>query len=178
VTEAKIPFPREGEYSPQARGYIDAVRDVADVRALLRSQPETLRAALQPLSEEQALARYAPGKWSIKEMVGHVADTERIFAYRLLRIARGDETPLPGFDQDLYVAASAFDRRPLATVLAEFETARAATLALLDGLDEEALGRRGVASNHPVTAGALVHIIAGHVQHHLRVLREKYGVGA
>jgi uncharacterized damage-inducible protein DinB len=175
MTLPAITLPGSDEHSPQARTYVDAVRDVADVRALLRSQPQTLRAALQSLSDEQALARYAPGKWSIKEVVGHVADTERIFAYRLLRVARGDATPLPGFEQDPYVAGAAFDARPLAAVLAEFETARAATLALLDGLSAEALARRGVASNHPVSARALVYIIAGHVQHHLRVLREKYG---
>jgi uncharacterized damage-inducible protein DinB len=171
-----IPAPGEGEYSPRARVYVDAVRDVSDVRALLREQPRSLRAALEPLSDGEALARYAPGKWSVKEVVGHVADTERIFAYRLLRIARGDQTPLPGFEQELYVAGARFDARPLASVLAEFETARAATLALLEGLDAEALARGGTASDHPVSASALVYVIAGHVQHHLGVLREKYGL--
>ncbi|MBW3628556.1 MAG: DinB family protein [Gemmatimonadetes bacterium] len=157
--------------------YVQAVRDVDDIVGLLRLQPATLRAAIEPLSEAAGAARYGPGKWSIKEALGHMADTERVLAYRLLRVARGDETPLPGFDQDVFVRGATFDDRSLASLLTEFEAVRAATLALVDTLEPATHERRGLASDRPVSVRALVYIIAGHVQHHLRVLQERYGVG-
>ena len=108
----------------------------------------------------------------------HVADAERVFSYRLLRVARGDTTPLPGFDQDVFVGGADFDRLPLSTLLADFEVARASTLSLLETVDREALERRGVASGEPVSARALVYILAGHAEHHLRGLRERYRLGS
>ena len=117
---------------------------------------------------------YAPGKWTLREVIGHLSDAERIFGYRLLRIARGDQTPLAGFDENTYVPAAGFERRPLKAVAAEFASVRDATLTLLDGMTPEALALRGTASDKPISARALVYIIAGHEKHHLGVIKERY----
>ena len=179
MSAALLPPPEEGDFSPFARGYVEAaVAAGGDARELIRVQAARLRAACDGLSEEDGLRRYEPGKWSVKEVLGHMADAERVFSYRLLRIARGDATPLPGFDQDVFVLGGEYDRRPLAHLLADFEAARASTISLLEGIDREALERRGVSNGEPVTARALVFIIAGHVEHHLRVLGERYGLPA
>jgi hypothetical protein len=172
-----IPPPGDDEYAPYARAYVHAAREVPDVRELLRRQPGLLRAAVEHLGEQEAQRGYEPGKWSVKEVIGHLSDSERVFTYRLLRIARGDETPLAGFEQDDYVRGGSFDGRRLAALLAEFEAVRAASVTLVEGLEPAALERRGVANGAPVTARALVHIIGGHVQHHLRILRDRYGLG-
>jgi uncharacterized damage-inducible protein DinB len=147
-----------------------------DVLAHLEKQGRATVAALRALTPAQAGSRYAPGKWSVAEVLGHVIDAERIFAYRALRIGRGDETPLPGFDQDRYAPAGAFDRRAPAEIVEEFESVRRATLTLLRGLPEAAWRRRGTASDQPVTVRALAYILAGHELHHLGVLRSKYGL--
>ena len=139
------------------------------------SQVERL---LSALDDAAALARYAPGKWSIKELLGHLNDSERIFGYRLLRISRGDSTPLPGFDQNPYVVAGRFDGRPLPDLLGEFRAIRLSTVALSSGIPDEAWTERGVASENSVTARALLYIIVGHVAHHLQVLRDRYGLAA
>ena len=150
--------------SPEASGVVE--RQIAETRALLRDLPAG-----------RAEHRYAAGKWSVAEVVGHLADAERVFSYRALRIARGDETPLPGFDENAYVPAGRFDRRPIADVVDEFTAVRHATLALLRGLPEDTLTRTGTASGYAVSARALAWIIAGHELHHRAVLRERYGVG-
>jgi uncharacterized damage-inducible protein DinB len=130
------------------------------------------------LDDTAALARYAPGKWSIKEILGHLTDAERIFAYRLLRVARGDATPLPGFDEKAYVPAARFDERPLRALAAEFRAVRLSSVALASGIPSTSWSMVGQASGKPVSARALVYIIVGHVAHHLGVLRERYGLGA
>ena len=130
------------------------------------------------LDDPAALARYAPGKWSIKELLGHLNDAERIFSYRLLRISRGDSTPLPGFDQNPYVVAGRFDERPLLDLIGEFRAVRLCTVALASGVPLHAWAERGVASENSVTARALLYIIVGHVAHHLLVLRDRYGLGS
>jgi uncharacterized damage-inducible protein DinB len=168
-----IPRPAAGEYDPYYDTYIAKVPE-GDLLATLAELRESSGQLLAEVGEVRAGYRYAPGKWTIREVVGHLSDAERIFAYRLLRIARGDPTPLPGFDEQRYVPAGAFERRPLAQVAAEFRAVRDATLALLRGLDDAALARRGVANDSPVTARALAYIIAGHEIHHVRVIREKY----
>ncbi len=140
---------------------------------LARGSRET-RELLGGLDERRANHRYAPGKWSVKEVLGHVTDCERVFAYRALCIARGDETPLPSFDQDSYVARAGSERRALAELLAEFEGVRASSLSLFRSLDGEAWERRGTASGIPVVACAFPWIIAGHELHHRRVLAERY----
>ncbi|HWK90182.1 MAG TPA: DinB family protein, partial [Longimicrobium sp.] len=140
----------------------------------LRRQMEEAAALARGLSAEQAAHRYAEGKWSIKQVLGHVIDAERIFAYRLLRIGRGDATPLPGFDENPYVDAANFDARTAADLAAELEHVRQSTLDLLRHLDDGALARRGTASGFEVSARALAWIIAGHMHHHLALIRERY----
>lgn len=171
-----IPRPAAGDYDPYYDRYLDQLGPGADPVDLLERGEREIHDLLSPLGDERARFRYAPGKWSIKEMLVHVLDTERIFAYRLLRIARGDPTPLAGFEQDDYAPASEADRRPLADILAEYHAVRDATLHLVSSLSPEALTRRGTASDAPVSAPALIYIMAGHERHHLRLLREKYGV--
>lgn len=151
-----------------------------DIVALLAGQPGELEAALGGLAEEDALHRYAPGKWSVKEVVAHLADVERVMSYRLLRVGRGDATPLPGFDENAWIEGMGHDRRSLADHLEEFRLARAATVALVRGFGRgrgpEAFMGTVVASGHPVSGRALVWILAGHAEHHLQVLHERYGV--
>jgi uncharacterized damage-inducible protein DinB len=132
---------------------------------------------LNDLPDARALHRYAPGKWSVKEVLGHLGDAERVYAYRMLRFARNDATPLPGFDEDRYVPAGQFDGRSMTSLVAEWQTIRRSTLALVDGLPTEALDRPGVASGWPFTVRTLVWLAAGHASHHLRILRERYGLG-
>jgi hypothetical protein len=141
---------------------------------LLSSQLDDTLALLRHIPESQAGFRYAPDKWSIKELVGHVIDTERIFAYRALRFARNDQTPLSGYEQDDYVDNASFDEYSLGELAAEFESVRRSTLFLLKHLDEEAWLRRGLASESEVSVRALAYIIAGHELHHREILRSRY----
>jgi uncharacterized damage-inducible protein DinB len=168
-----IARPGNAEYAPHYGTYVSKVTE-PDLVAALIAQKQSTAALLAGLSEAQAAHRYAPGKWSVREVIGHLSDAERIFAYRLLRIARGDQTALPGFDENTYVPAASFERRPLKSVAAEFATVRDATLSLLDGMTPEALALMGTASEKPVSARALGFIIAGHEKHHIGVLKEKY----
>ena len=170
-----IPAPEADEYAPFYAGYVALVRERDPVDVLRRQMP-ALRAVVASMSDAEALARYAPGKWSIKEVLGHLSDSERVFSYRLLRIARGDPAPLAGFDEGRYVEAAGFDRRPLASLLQELEAVRASTLRLVESLPEESWSRRGTANGHEVSARALAFILAGHVEHHLSILRERYGL--
>jgi uncharacterized damage-inducible protein DinB len=148
-----------------------------DALPALRSQIVETARLLKPLDEAKALHRYAPGKWSVKEVIGHLSDAERVFAYRALRIGRGDATPLSGFDENAYVPAGGFDARPLADILREYESVRAASLALLGGMDREALLSRGTANGKEISIRALAWIMAGHELHHRGILIERYGVG-
>jgi uncharacterized damage-inducible protein DinB len=166
--------PAATEHAAYYARYLSQVPDGGDVLELLRTGAIELEMLLGGLDEKQALHRYAPGKWSIKEVVGHMLDAERVFAYRALRIARADATPLPGFEQDEYVRVAGFDRRPLASLLAEYRHLRAANLELFASLDARALVRQGTASGYGVTARALIWIIAGHERHHLIGLRRDY----
>lgn len=169
----RIPRPAAHEYAPFYARYIEKVPE-GDLPGLLEAQAEELNALLRDLDETKALHRYAPGKWSIKETLGHLADGERILSYRLLRIARGDATPLAGYEEDDYAKAGAFDQRSLADLLAEFQAVRRATLFLVRSLSPEAFARLGSANGNPVTAAALAHIIFGHVAHHIAILKERY----
>jgi DinB family protein len=165
--------PAADEYVPFYETYVSQVTE-PDLVALLTAQQTNTARFLAGLTETQAACRYAPDKWSIREIIGHLADSERIFSYRLLRIARADTTPLPGFDENAYVPSGEFERRPLASVAAEFASVRAATLTLLQGLTPEGLARMGTASGKPISARALAYIIGGHEKHHLGVVRERY----
>jgi hypothetical protein len=165
--------PAAGEFGEFYAGYISHVPD-GDVLETLGSQIDDTLAYLRGLPAPRASFRYAEGKWSVKEVVGHLADSERIFAYRALRIARGDATPLPGYDQEAYVRAANFDARSLVALASELETVRRATLTLLRSLDDESLMRRGVANGLPVSARAMAYIIAGHERHHMEIVRARY----
>lgn len=165
--------PQTDEYAANYGKYVELVPD-GDPSKILENQLGEWQRVLQPLGEAAGDFRYAPEKWSIKEVVGHVSDAERIFAYRLLRIARGDKTPLPGFEQDDYINAANFSSQRLAVLLEEFGSVRGATLSLLRSLDGVALTRTGTASNNHISARALVYIIAGHAAHHLRILQQRY----
>jgi uncharacterized damage-inducible protein DinB len=173
VQSPPIPRPGPGEYAPFYAGYVAAVPE-GDVVEHLAAQAEAMRALLEEVGEARAGHRYAQGKWSVREVVAHVVDAERVFAYRLLRFARADETPLPGFDQNEYAAHSGADGRTLAELADEHAAVRGASLALVRGLPPEAFARGGEASGHRMTVRALVHVIAGHEAHHLRILRERY----
>jgi uncharacterized damage-inducible protein DinB len=171
----RISRPAAGEHIAYYSRYIDLVPG-EDALPHLESQIVTSLAALRPLDDARAMHRYAPGKWSVKEVVGHVMDAERVWAYRALRFARADAAPLPGFDENAWVPAGRFDRRPLGDLLDEWAAARASTLALYRGFDEEALLRHGTADGNPMSVRALGWITAGHERHHLTILRERYGI--
>lgn len=154
--------------------YIDHVAGTADIREILAAQlPETV-AVLRGIPEERSLHRYAPDKWSIREVVSHLNDTERLFVSRAFWFARGFDSPLPSFDQDVAVATAAADARPLSSHIEEFQSIRAATLSFFQNLPEDAWTRRGIASGNPFTVLALAYIAAGHVMHHTKILRERY----
>jgi hypothetical protein len=164
--------PQAGEYNPYYDRYISLVSS-DDVVGLLEQQaPDTV--TLFKSASAKADFRYAAGKWSVKEMLGHINDAERIMAYRALRVARGDKTPLAGFEQDDYIRDGKFDQRTLADLIDEFVIVRQATVSLFRHVDSETGERRGVANGDQISVRALAYIIAGHELHHRKVLREKY----
>jgi uncharacterized damage-inducible protein DinB len=165
--------PQKGDYAEHFEKYIALVPS-GDFLEILRNQQKDLLRLLSPLTDEQGEYRYGLDKWSIKEVLGHINDAERIFAYRLLRIARGDQTPLASFEQDGYIQTGKFGARKLSDLLEEFSAIREATIALVRSLDEAAWLARGVASHKEITATALAFIIAGHVRHHRLLLEERY----
>ncbi len=165
--------PQPGEYAPYYERYISLITG-EDILATLDQQRRETMLLLSGRDEEDGDFRYAPDKWSAKEVLGHLCDTERVFAYRALRISRADATPLEGFEQDDYVRNGPFASRPLSDLIEDFIAVRRATLSLLRNLDEAAWLRRGVASNNEITVRALAYIIAGHELHHRQILAEKY----
>jgi hypothetical protein len=172
---ALAPPPPE-EYAPFYAGYVNRIGQGEDILAALQEQLQSTPALLRGVDEDRGSFRYAPGKWSIKEVIGHLADTERIMSVRALRIGRGDATPLSGFDEDAYVPAMEADARALEDLVSEWSDVRRATLALFRGLPPAAWARRGVANGTPVSVRALAYIVAGHERHHLETLRNRYGV--
>lgn len=162
-----------GEYLPSHARYV-ALVPPGDVLATLEAQLADTVALLDALGEARADHRYAPGKWSAREVVGHVIDTERIVTYRALCAARGEAAPLPAFDENAYVAAADFDARSLNSLLGELTAVRRATLAFFRHLGEAALARRAVANGAPMSARAAAWIVAGHERHHQTLLRERY----
>jgi hypothetical protein len=170
-----IAKPQSGDHAPAFQTYLNDVGSFADALDIYHAQ-EAMLDAMVGWPEAKAGYRYADGKWSVREVVGHMADTERIMTYRLLRIARGDGTPLAGFDENAYQLTSGFESRALASVVAELRAVRSATLALVRSLDAAALDRAGTANNHRTTARALAWITAGHFQHHADILAQRYGM--
>lgn len=167
--------PQPGDYAPFYQPYLDATSPIDDAGELLARQSDVL-AYMATWTEEKATHRYADGKWTVAQVVGHMADTERVFAYRLLRIARGDATPLSGFDENAWQLQAGFEARTLASVVTELKAVRMASLALIRSLDAAAVEREGLANDKRVTARALVWLIGGHFAHHAAILRDRYGV--
>jgi DinB superfamily len=165
--------PKPGEYTPYYDRYISLV-PANDVLAALEDQRRQMLLLLCGRTEADGDLRYAPAKWSLKEVLGHINDTERIMSYRALRISRGDATPIEGYEQDDYVRNGPFGRRPLADLIEDYIAVRRATVSLFRNLDEAAWGRRGVANKNEVTVRALAYIIAGHELHHRGIIEEKY----
>jgi hypothetical protein len=165
--------PAAGEFFEYYGKYIALVPD-GDVRAHIERQLTDTAAYVKSRGDAWAMSRYAPGKWSVKEVIGHLADAERIFAYRALRIARGDATELAGFDENAYVPVGKFDARSTQELLEELAAARASTTAMLRGFDDAAWARTGTASGHTISVRALAYIIAGHERHHLSILKDRY----
>lgn len=166
--------PDQSEFAPFYAGYIGKVPD-SGPRRMLQEQIAELE-KLRLLPEDKGDHAYAPGKWTVKDLIGHVADAERVFSYRLTRIARGDKTPLAGFDENAWAKTAPHGKRQLSDVVDEMIAIRRATLALVDSLDESTISNVGLANNNSVSARAICWIMAGHTKHHLDILRERYGV--
>lgn len=165
--------PRSDEYAPAFERYVSRVTET-DVEDALRRQRDELPAALRGVRGPAERHRYAQGKWSVREVVGHLIDCERIFGYRAVCVARGEKAPLPGFDEDEYAAQATFDEYPLEELLQEFVHVREGHLAFFRHLNEEAWRRRGISNGNPVSVRALAFVMVGHVRHHLAVLQERY----
>jgi uncharacterized damage-inducible protein DinB len=169
-----IKRPDQSEFAPFYAGYIAKVPD-SGPGLLMKEQIGELD-KLRALPEDKANHGYAAGKWTVKELIGHVADAERVFSYRLTRIARGDKTPLSGFDENAWAKTAPHGKRRMTEVIDEMIAVRRATLALVDSLDDSTIANVGLANNNSVSARAICWIIAGHTKHHLDILRERYGV--
>lgn len=169
----RIDRPEATEYDAFYETYVSKVPE-GDVLELLATQRDDLAELLASIDDERALHRYAEGKWSIKQVAGHLADAERIFACRALCFARSESAALPGFDENEYVAAADFDRRPLRSLIAELGHLRGATIEFFEGLSPQALSRAGTASGVSFSVRSFAFIIAGHERHHLGVLRDRY----
>jgi hypothetical protein len=174
ATATGLSRPQPTEYAAYYGKYIALVRE-GDIIQALQSQQKEMTLFLGGFPEAQGNVLHPPYTWTIKQVVNHINDGERIFTYRALRIARGDETPLPGFDENVYATTAQVDRLTLAELASEFETIRAATLSLLKSFPEEAWSRIGTANNNPVSVRALAWIMAGHVLHHLGIMRKRLG---
>ena len=165
--------PAETEYAPGFQSYVGQVNET-DIMAVLRSEIDDLDVLLGRVPAEKETYAYAEGKWTIREIVGHLIDGERVFGYRALCIARGEQQNLPGFEQDDYLRASPYNRVDLEDLLSEMRLVRLSNIAMFRTLDEEAWNRVGIANNNQVTVRALAFIMAGHMRHHMNVLRERY----
>lgn len=165
--------PNSDEYLPLAEQYIRLVPDGSLVD-ILQNQHDQTQMLLNKLSEDQALYRYAEGKWTLKTVVGHITDVERLWSYRILRIARGDARELPGYDRDIFAKLASFDDIALAEVLEDLSNVRKSTISLIRNLREEAFLRRGEFNSHPLSVRAAAFIIAGHETHHMNIIKARY----
>ena len=169
--------PRPDEYDKAFERYVSRVPET-DVLPALEKQPGELRAVFASLPPERETYRYAPGKWTIREVVGHMLDAERVFGYRALAVSRGDRASLPGYDEDDYAKTARHGERRVASLLDELACVRSGHVFLLGNLDDEAWSRLGTANALPITPRAIAYILVGHVRHHMAVLAERYGVPA
>ncbi len=165
--------PASTEYAPPYAGYVANVPE-EDILAAIEAQSAVTQKLLASLDESKAAYRYAESKWSVKEVIGHFTDSERIFAYRALAFGRGETQPLPGFEENDYVRNAAFDSWKLGDLSEHYALVRRSTIVLLRNFPEEAWGRRGTASGFPISVRAIAWIIVGHERHHVKVLRERY----
>lgn len=170
----KIIKPAPGEYAEYAIMYISLLPDDGNILSHLKENGETLKQLFHSIPDEKLNFRYEANKWSIKEILQHIIDDERIYTYRALRFARADNTNLPGFDQEPYAEYSKADERTISDLLEEYRVVRLATISLFEYMPEDAFLRGGIASNHYVTVRALLFHIAGHELHHLNILKERY----
>lgn len=168
--------PDPSEHAPYFSRYIDLVPE-SDICAALETQITDTAKLLRGIDEQRSAYRYAPGKWSIKQVLGHIGDGERVFGYRAMCIARGEQASLPSFDENTYAENGGFENWTFSQLLDHLELQRRAHILMLRNLPDEAWDRKGVANNNPATARAIAYTMLGHERHHLRVLREKYGVG-
>lgn len=168
-----IQRPKQSEYNPYFEKYISLIPK-GDFLEFLKKQDEELQSLLQDVSNEQGEYRYAPGKWSLKEVLGHMADAERVMSYRLLAVCRGETTSMPSFDPNAYVKNAACNRFSVAELLSDLAHLRACTHSLIKGLTNESLSRVGNVSGNVTSALAIAYILAGHGQHHLSIIKEKY----
>ena len=173
MTNLTIGRPEPTEYAPYYEKYVSLVPE-DDVVSGLDEQGRTTLDLLRGLEEEGSRYRYAPGKWSIKEVAGHIIDTERVMAYRALYFGRRNEAAVPGFDQDVTAGHAPYDRLPLSEILDEYESVRRSSLHLFRHFDKDAWLRRGAANNNEVTVRALAYVILGHERHHVEILRSRY----
>jgi len=170
-----IPKPQEGEYTPYTIAYIGQVPDDGQVLNHLANNFQRVKTLVQSFDADTLTTPHEAGEWTVQEVLVHMIDTERVFSYRALRIARGDTTPLPGFEQDDYVPPSKANDRTLDSILEEYEAVRQSTLTLFNSFDENMLLNATLTSNHKTTLRALIHITAGHELHHIESLQENYG---
>jgi uncharacterized damage-inducible protein DinB len=169
-----IEKPRDGEFPPYANMYIQLLPGDGQLLRHLKNNFIATKELILSLPEGKLNYRYAENKWTIKQIMVHIIDDERIYAYRALRFARNDETELPGFEQDDYVLYSRANERSIENIMEEYEGVRSSTIALFDGLPEDSFLRMGIANNNKVTVRALAYHIAGHELHHMNIIREKY----
>ncbi len=170
----KVQFPTAEEYAPPYTDYVQRGISRKDVIEALPMQIDEIRTSLGHLTDEQARFKFGPAEWSIKEVIGHLSDAERIFSYRLLSISRNDQTPLPGFEQEDYVREAGFDNSSISDLLSEFEFLRNANILAIKNMSEKSISRLGNASGATVSARALIYMMVGHVEHHMACLHEKY----
>src|SRR6266581_6337137 len=167
--------PNQSEYAPYYEGYVSQVSE-NDILPVLRSQLDALDVLLNKVSAERETYRYAEGKWSIREVIGHLIDTERVFGYRAFSIARGEQRNLPGFDENEYMLRAPYDRIDLEDLLSELRLVRLSNIAMLRNLNDEAWLRTGIANDSAVSVRALAFIMAGHARHHMGVLSQRYHI--
>ena len=173
MTWLEVEPPTSDEYDAYYQGYIEQVEG-RKLSLILRQQRAAMLELLDSLSEEQAEFRYAPGKWSVKQVLGHLLDTERVFVYRAMSIARGEKQSLSGFDQDEYVRTGNFDQRSVESLRAEYQAVRNGSIAFFESLDEESWRKMGTANGVNVSVRAIGYIVPGHEAHHVQVLQERY----
>jgi len=165
--------PLENEYASYYQKYIDKVKG-NDIASILEKQHKEILNVFASIDDKAGLFSYAEGKWSVKELLGHMLDSERVFSYRILCIARGEQQTLPGFNQDDFVLSANFNKRTVASLKAEYNYLKLANIEMIKSLSEEEISKKGTASKNPVTVRALIFILTGHERHHLDIFNERY----